>query len=263
MWQALKFIILSLPAMVLIVLGTALMVISLTPSGDVTVIYVGVGFAALIAVLLTFLPLREMKRRRARFYWTTAVIIAALIAYFFPPSILLLYVGLCLLILGLVIRYVQIYIEDRLTARDLMRFHVLRSATMDYAAIFDFGADQLTKSPDLFFSDRRMIEWQMRRFALPGGVAEQVQIWDDIARQVHRSVDQMDKSFRASSQGENVRVVFDIEMGGFFYTRLSSDRYLFAATLDQTTMNDNSCDRDVQNLVHALLERTSIHGAMD
>jgi hypothetical protein len=250
---------LLVPTLPLIVFGICLLVVGLTPSGEIGVIYLGVGLAALSALLLTALPLHEVRRRQHRLWWSAAVIITAIIAYVFPSSTVFANIGIACILAGFLLRGIQLALERRLTARELLRYHVRRSDGIDYAAIFDDANGHVSKT-DICHQDGQKLKWQMERFALPGSSADQVAVWDAIALRIHESLLQLDPSFAASGQGANVRVVFDTDMGGFIYTRLHSGRFLFAAALDQVSLNDDSCDRDVQNLVHAIMTRSSAQG---
>jgi hypothetical protein len=117
--------------------------------------------------------------------------------------------------------------------------------------------------------DRPALGRHLHRFALVPADADdkaaegQVAAWDRAAAHLHAGLAALDRAFVATGQGENARAVFDIDMGGFFFTRIHPTRFLFAATLDQAVMNDDSCDRDVRALVRAITLRTSAHRAAD
>jgi hypothetical protein len=242
-----------------VVFGLCLIVIGTTPSGDIRVIYLGTGLAALIGLLLTMLPLGEIRLQRARLLWSLAAVLTVLIAFILPPADWVFWTGAACLLFGLALLLLRYWLLPGLTARQLLRFHVRKSEAIDYVAIFDCHGEALEKIESC--PDEGMLRWHLRRFALPGNIDDQVKTWDEIARRLHQSLQNLDQTFRRSGQGENSRVVFDIEMGGFIYTRLHHDRFLFAATLDQSYMNDDSCARDVQRLVKALMARSSAHQA--
>src|SRR5262245_38837180 len=85
---------LLVPASPIAVLGLCLLVIGLTPSGDIMVVWVGVGLAALIALGLSIVPVQNIRQQRYRFAWSATVLTTVLVSFIFPPSHELLVVGL-------------------------------------------------------------------------------------------------------------------------------------------------------------------------
>jgi len=69
-----------------------------------------------------------------------------------------------------------------------------------------------------------------------------------IAGQTHNSVIEMNEILKGLDQGILFRVVMDVKEGGFLYHRFRSGCYVFGATLDQRTMDDDSAERDMRVL---------------
>ena len=237
-------------------IGIAFVLLATVPAGDLDVIYLGSGVALLGIMRLAVIPMRELTRYRNRVYWPASISLIFIVAFVLPPIGELLWIGIAFFVAGSLSPLAAVVYEDGLSVQKLIRDSVRHSGVIDYAALFDVR-DGVPVRTDACYADRRRIEWQMRRFALPGTPADQVAIWDAIAAQLYAAVSEMDKNFASSGQGENGRVVFDIDMGGMFFTRIHRDRFLFAVTLDQTCMNDNSSDRAVRRLVRQIALRTS------
>ncbi|MGC9945011.1 MAG: hypothetical protein ABSF64_01330 [Bryobacteraceae bacterium] len=90
----------------------------------------------------------------------------------------------------------------------------------------------------------------LKNFACEGRTADQQkERWEELLRQVHKALAGLDDDFVGAGQGENVRVVFDLDMGGVYYTRLGRHAVLFGATLDQEEVNNGQCERDMYRMV--------------
>ncbi len=63
------------------------------------------------------------------------------------------------------------------------------------------------------------------------------------------------------AKGKMCRVVFDLDMGGFFYTRTGSHAILFGATLDQAEVNNRHCDEEMRGMVAEIEVVCTAHGA--
>lgn len=90
---------------------------------------------------------------------------------------------------------------------------------------------------------------------------EQVQFWREAAQKIHKAMTTLDEVIAPAHQGTNRRLLFDCEFGGmlFIYLRMPEARdpdgeylYLFAATLNQGSMNDRVADAHFALLLEAL-----------
>ena len=95
----------------------------------------------------------------------------------------------------------------------------------------------------------------------PRTVADQIQFWRDTARTIHARMSDLDALIEPAQHGRNRRLIFDTEYGGFFfqYVRLPDPRskpdnalYLFAATLNQSEMDNRRADEHFRLLREAL-----------
>lgn len=251
----------KVPALPVILLGVMLTVIGVTPHKSDEVIYFGVGFAAVVGLVLTQIPVPAVRQPRQRILLCGAVVLTTVLAYAIDANPVIWMAGLVLVLLGLVFVGVQGLVRSALTAQGLFAYHVYWSPAIDYAAIFGVGPDgHLTKQLECIHDGQ--IQQNLRRFALPSQDArEQVAVWDAIAEETIRSLGRMNDALASSGHGNNVRVVFDVDMGGFVYLRLGPHRFLFAATLDQRFLNDNSFDADVLRLYHDYMRRGSVKEA--
>ncbi len=90
---------------------------------------------------------------------------------------------------------------------------------------------------------------------------DQLAAWRATAISIHKTMDTLDGITGPAKQGPNMRMVFDVEYGGLFFIclQLPDSReknpdhyYLFAATLNQTEMNNKTADRHFAMLVQSL-----------
>ena len=100
------------------------------------------------------------------------------------------------------------------------------------------------------------------RFSGPGASEEQqVLLWEQLLPKLHDSLVRLDEELFKTGQGGNVRAVFDVDMGGFFYDRINSQTILFGATLDQSQINNGQCDREMKQMVSEIQAVFTAHGA--
>jgi hypothetical protein len=111
-------------------------------------------------------------------------------------------------------------------------------------------------------SNRDFLQVLLDRFAGPSRTAEeQLAKWEELLPKVHVAFTSLDGALVRTGQGENVRAVLDVDMGGFFYNRISSHAFLFAAALDQSQINNGRCDREMQQMVSEIQALFTAHGA--
>jgi hypothetical protein len=89
---------------------------------------------------------------------------------------------------------------------------------------------------------------------------EQFKVWQDLLHKVDVALRRLDRDFINAGQGENVRVVFDVDMGGFYYTRLTSNAVLFGAALDQAEVNNGRCEMEMHGIVAQIQAVFTVHG---
>jgi hypothetical protein len=96
----------------------------------------------------------------------------------------------------------------------------------------------------------------------PSTTAEQqVLLWEELLPKLHIAFVRLDQELFKTGQGENVRVVLDVDMGGFFYDRINSQTILFGATLDQSQVNNGQCDKEMRQMVSEIQAVFTAHGA--
>ena len=248
------------------VVGLMLFIIGAVPAGQVAALYLAVGCGVLGVAWLAAMPARMLHRAQNRLFWPLGISAALAAAFILPAWAELIWVGGGVGLVAGLSGLAHRAREEYLTLPEVFEEIVRWSDGIEYAALFDVTPGGPVKV--LWTTDPRLGR-HLRRFALAPGDADdtvaagQVAAWDAVAAGLHAGLAALDPEFAATGQGENVRAVFDIDMGGFFFTRLHPTRFLFAATLDQAVMNDDSCDRDVRALVRAITLRTSAHRAAD
>jgi len=100
------------------------------------------------------------------------------------------------------------------------------------------------------------------RFAGPSSKPEeQIAIWQELLPKIHDAVVKLDDAMVKAGQGENIRAVFDVDMGGFIYSRVNRHTILFGATLDQAKINNGHCEREMKQMVSELQAVFTTHGA--
>ncbi len=106
------------------------------------------------------------------------------------------------------------------------------------------------------------LERLLSRFSGPGSTpAEQISLWEQLLPKLHEALIRMDSDLFKVGQGGNVRVVLDVDMGGFFYDRINSNTVLFGATLDQLQVNNGRCDKEMRQMVSEIQAVFTAHGA--
>jgi hypothetical protein len=109
--------------------------------------------------------------------------------------------------------------------------------------------------------NEKYLEKLLERFAGPcETVNEQLELWNKLLPKIHAALTSLDEDLVQTGQGENVRAVFDVDMGGFFYNRISTHALLFGATLDQAQINNGRCDREMQQMVSEIQAVFTAHG---
>jgi hypothetical protein len=110
--------------------------------------------------------------------------------------------------------------------------------------------------------NEKYLKYLLKRFSGPSDtLEEQVLLWDELLSKVHRVTLGLDDELVKTGQGQNVRIVLDVDMGGFFYNRINSHAILFGATLDQAQVNNGSCDIEMQQMVSEIQAVFTAHGA--
>ena len=248
------------------VVGLMLFIIGAVPAGQMAALYLAVACGVLGVAWLAAMPSRMFHRTQNRLFWPLGISAALAAAFVLPAWEELLWVGGGVGFVAGLSALAHRAREEYLTLPEAFEEVVQWSDAIEYAALYDVTPDGPVK---VLSSTAPHLGRHLRRFALvpadadDTAAASQVAEWDRAARHLHDGLAALDRAFVATGQGENVRAVFDIDMGGFFFTRLHPTRFLFAATLDQAVMNDDSCDRDVRALVRAITLRTSAHRAAD
>jgi hypothetical protein len=98
--------------------------------------------------------------------------------------------------------------------------------------------------------NKPLISRRLQRFAFETRTVEQqVNLWTAVLYKIYHVLQILDVEFVKTGQGENVRLVFDVDMGGFFYTRIGRHAVLFGATLDQAEVNSGRCEREMYHMV--------------
>lgn len=111
-------------------------------------------------------------------------------------------------------------------------------------------------------SNKDYLEHLLKNFSGPSKTADdQIELWERLLPLVHKAMSDLDDKLVETGQGENVRVVFDVDMGGYFYNRISRHAILFGATVDQAQINNGRCDREMQQMVSEIQAVFTAHGA--
>jgi hypothetical protein len=101
--------------------------------------------------------------------------------------------------------------------------------------------------------------WTMLKLHNLGhGVKDQVGLWNKLIPEVHRSFLAVQKGVSSRADGNPrslKRLVLDVEVGGVMYAPIEDRGWVFAATLNQQTMNDGSAE---QNLLEIVVKLSNI-----
>jgi hypothetical protein len=110
--------------------------------------------------------------------------------------------------------------------------------------------------------NHKYLKQLLSRFSGPGATPEeQISLWEQLLPRVHYALTALDNELVRSGLGENVRVVLDVDMGGYFYHRVNSHTILFGATLDQAQINNGQCDKEMKQMFSELQAVFTAHGA--
>jgi hypothetical protein len=140
-------------------------------------------------------------------------------------------------------------------------------AGLNYAAYavqtYPDGANSGAKLEILCKScDIKHLERLINHFSGPAATpAEQISLWEELLPKLHEALLRMDGDLVKAGQGANVRAVFDVDMGGFFYDRINSNTVLFGATLHQLQVNNGRCEKEMRQMVSEIQAVFTAHGA--
>jgi hypothetical protein len=111
-------------------------------------------------------------------------------------------------------------------------------------------------------SNHKYLKQLLERFSGPSSTPDaQIKLWEELLPKVHNALALLDGALVLAGQGENVRAVLDVDMGGFFYNRVNSHSILFGATLDQSQVSNSQCDREMRQMVSELQAVFTAHGS--
>jgi hypothetical protein len=137
---------------------------------------------------------------------------------------------------------------------------------LDYAVLMRNDGEILEEAWCTSEINRRL-EFLPRLVMTEGGdksirtLNDQLIFWRETAAMIHRKMGLLDEVVALAKQGSNLRMVFDIEYGGMFFSYLSlpdartvnPDKfYLFGATLCQDQMNTKTADQHFAMLMQSL-----------
>lgn len=156
--------------------------------------------------------------------------------------------------------------------QDILDDTMTRAQGLDYAVYAvtynpppGGAATEIHGSPKLIVLNRSRNEQltrRLQRFAFRTRTADrQVELWEITLHKVNDALRTLDSEFIKTGQGENVRVVLDVDMGGFFYTRLGRHAVLFGVTLDQAEVNSGRCEREMYQMVAQIEAVSTAYGA--
>lgn len=248
------------------VVGLMLFILGVMPAGHVAGLFLAIACGVLGVTWLAAMPSRMLHRAQSRLFWPLGISASLAAAFVFPAWEELMWIGGAIGMIAALSALAHRAREAYLTLPEVFEEIVGWSDAIEYAALFDVTDAGPVK---VLCAADESIARHLKRFALLPAAGDekatenQVAAWDAVAVRLHSGLIALDAAFAPAGQGENVRAIFDIDMGGFIFTRIHPTRFLFAATLDQSVMNDDSCDRDVRALVRAITLRTSPHRAAD
>jgi hypothetical protein len=143
---------------------------------------------------------------------------------------------------------------------DLLRETVIDSEQVEglhYAVFLPRGPDGL---PLMSFGNSRVvndkaIETMLRLLGIGHPPEEQVRLWDGCILDLHRSFQSLETFAQSKAKGRDphlARLVLDLEVGGVFYAAVDDFGWLFAATLNQQSMNDGRAEAQLSKIGRAL-----------
>jgi hypothetical protein len=130
--------------------------------------------------------------------------------------------------------------EDTEVREILSRY---RDGNLDFLA--------LVRRQQVIFQVHSAFQQRLRLFS-SDPVQKQIEDYINAARSLGALIDELDSRFKHLDQGRLLRTIFDVQRGGIFFYYLLDGIYIFAATIDQTTMDDGSSDQEVQSAVKAI-----------
>lgn len=92
-------------------------------------------------------------------------------------------------------------------------------------------------------------------------VNDQIRFWREMAHIIHERMPELDALIEPAHHGRNRRLVFDAEYGGFFFrylrqpdprAKIDTALYLFGATINQASMDNQSAAEQFRLLLEAL-----------
>ena len=141
------------------------------------------------------------------------------------------------------------------TIVDILDDTMKRAKGLDYVVFAIMlpaaGADPVALQASIQARSRgSLLDSRLKRFALRGRTSdEQAKRWEMVLQRVITTLAELDQTFINAGQGANSRVVFDVDMGGYFLTRIGHHAVLFGATLDQAEVNGGRCEREMYHIV--------------
>lgn len=147
------------------------------------------------------------------------------------------------------------------TIKDILDYHLPERGGLDFVAFAHTDAENdLNVALERYFEAK--LNASLKRFGVGGrNAAEQVEHWRELIPKVHEAMMKLDRSFLDAGQGKNVRVVFDVDMGGIYYTRIGDYGFVFGASLDQAEVNSRRCEDDMRKIVAEIEALFTAHGA--
>ena len=128
------------------------------------------------------------------------------------------------------------------TIREVLQAYVDLPGGLDFAACMYKDALYQTTSDEQL--SRRLLHYRVRH-----GAEEQAHYFQDLTREVHQLAQSAGERLKTLDQGTLFRTVYDVEKGGMFYTLISDRCYVVSATLDQSSMDNNTADLEMRSLV--------------
>lgn len=131
------------------------------------------------------------------------------------------------------------------TLRELLHEYVALPGGLDFAACIYNGESHHDINSEQFA--KRLVHFRIQH-----NLVKQTQYYLDLGKEMHSLVGQVNRRMENIHQGLLFRVVYDVEKGGIFYHQVSDNCYVVCATIDQSAMDDNSCDRQMRSMVRAV-----------
>jgi hypothetical protein len=127
---------------------------------------------------------------------------------------------------------------------------------LDYAVYLPAGVFDGAFSPQSLKHKARgrFLKEKLGRYGFVHTPDEQLNCWDQLIEELHKSLQIVSGlSTDAGTRGMTAtRLVLDVEMGGLLYAVVRGGGWLFAATLDQQSMNDGRAEKSLIKLARDL-----------